>query len=85
MKTNYNPIADGTYICERRHILKDLGSWSKMTDDEKQFFKPCHRCKPYNQYINNDEVGVCPCETCHHRKTEIQVDNQMATLRKKYL
>lgn len=81
---NYNPIADGAYVCEHGSILKDLCIWKKMTDEEKQFFRPCHKCKAYAEYAKNKEVNTCPCLTCEHRKTEVQVDNRMTTLRKKY-
>ena len=81
---NYNPIANGTYVCERRRILKDLGSWKQMTGEEKHFFRPCHRCEAYEKYLT-DDTNLCPCNTCKHRKTEIQVDNRMVQLRKKYL
>lgn len=84
MKINYNPIADGEYIREHRAILKDLGTWKKMTDEEKDFFKPCYRCKVYAKYERNKEINTCPCCTCAERKTEVQVDNQMKTLRRKY-
>lgn len=84
MKTNYNPIADGSYVRERRRILKDLCTWAKMTDEEKQFFRPCHRCAAYTKHLADKCVTPCPCQTCEHRKTEIQVDNQMKQLRKKY-
>lgn len=73
---NHNPIADREYICEHRRILKDLCIWAQMTDEEKQFFKQCHRC--------TKNIDTNPCETCKHRKTEIQVDNRMTELRRKY-
>lgn len=82
---NYNPIADGSYVRERRGILKDLGSWSKMTDEEKQFFKKCHKCPLYTKYLADEGATPCPCFNCEHSKTEIQVDNIMTTLRRKYL
>ena len=85
MQLNYNPIADGTYVRGHRRILKDLGSWAQMTDEEKQFFKTCHICKVYDKYIISGGKGTCPCVACEHNKTEIQVDNQMVKLRKKYL
>ena len=81
---NYNPIANGTYICGRRIILKNLGSWTRMTDEEKQFFNSCYKCKSYEKHLT-DNTSPCPCNTCEHRKTEIQVDNRMKYLRKKYL
>ena len=82
---NYNPIADGSYIRERRCILKDFGTWRKMTDEEKQMFQQCHRCKEYTEHMQPDSQLPCPCLTCEHRKTEIQVYNRMAQLRRKYL
>lgn len=86
MKINHNPIADGAYVRERRRILKDLRSWGKMTDEEKDFFRPCHRCTTYDRHIMLDKGATpCPCLECKHRKTEIQVDNQMTKLRRKYL
>lgn len=85
MKTNYNPIADGSYVREHRRILKDLCTWERMTSEEKQFFRICHRCAAYTKHLASKETTPCPCETCKHRKTEIQVDNQMKQLRKKYL
>ena len=81
---NYNPIADGAYMCERRTMLKDFCIWKKMTDEEKSFFRHCYQCKEYAKYAKNKDVGTCPCLTCEHRKTEIQVDNRMTTLRRKY-
>ena len=81
---NYNPIADGAYVREHRHILKDLCTWKKMTDEEKQFFKPCHKCEKYNEYARSESETPCPCLTCKHRKTEVQVDNEMTKLRRKY-
>ena len=80
----YNAIADGDYIRERKDILKDLQTWYKMTDDEQSFFKVCCKCKTYNAYALDNEHIACPCDTCEHRKTEIQVDNRMAALRRKY-
>lgn len=82
---NYNPIADGSYVREHRTILRDLCTWGKMTEEEKQFFKPCYNCKTYNKYLADETATVCPCETCENRKTEIQVDNRMKALRRKYL
>ncbi len=80
----YNIIADGDYIRERRRILKDLHIWYMMTDDEKSFFRVCHRCKAYNEYALNKDANTCPCGACQHCKTEIQVDNRMVALRHKY-
>ena len=85
MVTNYNPIADGAYVRGHRKILKDLGSWAKMTDEEKAIFRPCHRCETYDKYLANEKKTACPCHTCKHSKTEVQIDNHMKTLRKKYL
>jgi hypothetical protein len=82
---NQHLIADGSYVREHRHILKDLGSWARMTGEEKQFFKVCYKCTLYDKYIADKGATPCPCETCQHRKTEIQVGNQMKQLRKKYL
>lgn len=84
MKTNYSLIAIGTYVRERRGILKDLGTWEKMTDEEKSFFRPCYFCKQYTNYIASKATKTCPCSTCKHCKTEIQVDNRMTALRRKY-
>ena len=81
----YITTANGSYVREHMLILKDLGSWSKMTDEEKQPFKVCAKCKTYNAYFKNEGESPCPCETCEYRKTEIQVDNQMTKLRRKYL
>lgn len=83
MKT-YNQTATGAYVCEHRKILRHLGSWRKITDEEKQFFDLCYKCEAYKKHATS--VGSpCPCETCEHRKTELQVDNKMRQLRKKYL
>ena len=82
--TNYNIIADGAYICEHRRILKDLGIWKKMTDDEKAYFAPCYRCSIYNAYAKAKDTIPCPCDNCPHCKTEVQVDNRMISLRRKY-
>lgn len=81
---NYNIIADGDYVCEHRSILKDLTIWGKMTSEERAFFKPCYKCKSYAEYATDKSANICPCDTCEHRKTEIQVDNRMITLRHKY-
>lgn len=81
---NYNPIANGYYINEHVEILKDLNVWYKMTNEEKSLFKPCNRCKTYNEYAARKDNTACPCQTCEHRKTEIQIDNRMITLREKY-
>jgi hypothetical protein len=81
---NYNPIANGSYVREHCNILKDLFTWKKMTNEEKQFFRPCCKCKAYDDYLVDENATVCPCETCEHRKTEIQVDNEMTKLRRKY-
>lgn len=81
---SYNVIADGSYVREHMSILKDLRSWAKMTDEEKQFFKVCYKCSLYNKYLKDEGESPCPCDTCEHRKTEIQVDNRMTTLRHKY-
>lgn len=85
MKTNHNPIADGAYVREHRRILKDLCTWERMTAEEKQFFRSCHRCAKYTKYIASKCTIPCPCATCKCHKTEIQVDNMMKQLRKKYL
>ena len=85
MEINYNPIADGSYVCSHRKILKNLGSWTQMTGEEKQFFNFCYGCKSYDEYIKSNGKITCPCLTCKHRKTEVQVDNQMTKLRRKYL
>lgn len=82
---NYNPIADGGYISEHKQVLKDLKIWRKMTVEEKHFFNECSKCDKYRQYADNAETALCPCLTCRFRKTEIQVDNKMITLRKKYM
>lgn len=84
MKINYNPIADGAYILDHVDILTQLGTWNKMTEEEKQFFEPCSQCPIYDEYAESEEELPCPCETCLHRKTEIQVDNHMTTMRRKY-
>lgn len=81
---DYNPIADGSYIRERIVILKDLQSWRKMTGEERHFFNPCKRCQSYDKYLTT-AGSACPCVTCEHCKTELQVDNQMRSLRRKYL
>lgn len=81
---NYNIVADGDYIREHRHILKNFGVWKKMTDEEKTFFRPCYRCKLYVEYATDKSTNACPCGTCEHHKTEIQVDNRMIMLRHKY-
>jgi hypothetical protein len=83
--SKYDAIADGAYIRERRNILRSLGSWKKMTDEEKQLFERCHKCKKYNEYAKVDSKSPCPCMTCEHRKTELQVDNKMTALRRRYL
>ena len=83
MKINYNPIANGAYVCGHRMILKDLGTWNKMTAEEKQFFRPCYKCERYAKYEANQNLP-CPCFTCAEGKTEVQVDNQMKQLRRKY-
>ena len=84
MKPNYNPIADGNYILEHKDILTQLGSWDKMTEEEKQFFEPCTQCPPYEEYVESEVEIPYPCETCPDHKTECQVDNHMTTLRRKY-
>jgi hypothetical protein len=81
---NYNPIADGSYVREHRRILKELCTWEKMTTAEKQFFRRCHRCTEYNKYASNESTMPCPCLECKHHKTEVQVDNEMTKLRRKY-
>ena len=80
----YSHIANGSYVNEHRHILKDLRIWKNMTEEEKNFFRPCHNCTKYSEYAEDKENNTCPCFTCEHRKTEIQVDNRMTTLRRKY-
>ena len=82
---NYNPIADGAYVRGHRRILKDLGSWAKMTGEEKAIFRTCHSCEAYNKHLANEKNTVCPCYTCKHRKTEVQIDNHMKAMRRKYL
>ena len=82
---NYDSIADGTYVREHRTILIELGSWRKMTDEEKQPFKHCRKCELYDKHLANEDTIPCPCTTCEHRKTEVQIDNQMTALRRKYL
>lgn len=82
---NYNIIADGAYVQEHMQILKDLCTWKQMTNEEKQFFKPCYKCESYTKHIADQCVTPCPCLTCEHRKTEIQVDNRMIALRRKYI
>jgi hypothetical protein len=81
---NFNPIADGNYICERREILKDFGTWKKMTKEEKDFFRPCVKCPKYIKFVEDMENNLCPCANCPNQKTEIEVDNKMVTLRHKY-
>jgi hypothetical protein len=81
---SYNSIADGAYVREHRKILKHLGSWKKMTDEEKELFERCHKCNKYDEYARVESQLPCPCMTCEHRKTELQVDNRMTALRRKY-
>lgn len=83
-KINYNPIADGLYVREHRLMLKDMCVWPQMTKEEKEFFKPCIKCKAYDEYLKNHDEIARPCDACEHHKTEVQVDIKMATLRKKY-
>ena len=82
---NYNPIANGDYIYEHKRILKDLCTWKKMTEEERRFFTQCDRCKSYRKYAQSKMTNTCPCPTCKHHKTEIEVDNRMRALRRKYL
>lgn len=84
MKT-YKLIADGEYVRERRkEFLMPMGIWAKMTDEEKEFFRRCRRCKAYDVYAEDKDNIACPCTTCEHHKTEMQVDNIMISLRNKY-
>jgi hypothetical protein len=80
----YNPIANGDYVRERRKILRNLCTWKKMTDDEQRFFKRCYNCRAYNKYELDEHQSPCPCDKCEHHKTEVQVDNLMTELRRKY-
>lgn len=81
----YNNIADGAYVDEHREILKELGIWKHMTPDERALFAPCHKCEAYSDYAKCPTQNDCPCNTCENRKTEVEVDNRMVTLRRKYL
>jgi hypothetical protein len=81
---DYNPIADGEYVCDHKDILKDLGIWRKMTDEEKEPFRRCYYCQSYSKYADCPDENTCPCLTCEHHKTEVQIDNAMTTLRRKY-
>ena len=83
--TKYSPIANGECVCNYIKVLKDLRLWRAMTEEEKQFFLPCHKCKAYSEYAKDKTNNFCPCLTCEHHKTEIQVDNRVITLRRKYL
>ena len=81
---NYNPVADGDYMLEKRDVLKDLTIWDKMTKEEKMFFNTCCNCRAYKEYAKDKECIARPCDTCEHHKHEIQVENRMKALRQKY-